>query len=238
MRRAPRLEAESGRRVSCLSSQVRSSNTLQPTLRPITPLESFDKALPGFACTDIRYRKKAEEDGASVKKPISKKEEISADKREIKRLERKRKKQGKLTKEENIALDRLYTKRILKKKSVKHMSEDIPEASTPEVSETNLNHDGFDEQFIYKSVEPFVVKLGEVLNYLDFNFDENITMSIVEDQKIAQYDDFDYNQVPTVYKTEGVIDYYAPIQDLSLGYIFWFYNYHFLYQNFSNIATD
>ena len=181
--------------------------------------------MPGFACTDIRFRKKVGEEDSSVKKPLSEKEANSADKREIKKLERKRKKQGKLTKTENITLDSLYTKRNLKKKCVTDMSEDIYEAPSPEpeVSEKNLNHDGFDDNFIYKSLEPIVVKPGEILNYLDFNFEENITMSIVEDHKIAPQSDFDYNTVPTVFKTDGVIDYYAPIQDLSIGYIFWFY---------------
>ena len=177
--------------------------------------------MPGFACTDIRYRKKADEEGPSVKKPLSEKEAISADKKEMKRLVRKRKKQGKLSKEENIALDCLYNKRRdCKKKFVKEMPEDIDEVST---AKKNLIHDGFDDQFIYKSVEPFVVKSGGVLNYLEFNFEENITISIVEDPKIGPHDDFDYNQVPPVYKTDGVIDYYAPLEDLILGYIFWFY---------------
>lgn len=180
----------------------------KPHVCTLALLESFDKALPGgFACTDIRFRKKGGEEGSTVKKPISEKEAIRAEKREIKRLERKRKKQGKLTKEENISL---YSKRC-----ANDTPEDIYEASS-------LIHDGFDDQFSYKSVDPFVAKSGEVLNYLEFNFEENITMSIVEDQKIAGHDDFDYNKVPTVYKTDGVIDYYAPIQDLSLGYIFWF----------------
>ena len=172
--------------------------------------------MPGFASTDIRYRKKGVEEGPIVQKPLSEKEAISADKREMKRLVRKRKKQGKLSKEENIALDCLFNKRRdLKKKCVKSMSEDVDEVST---AEKNLIHDGFDDNFVYKSVEPFVVKPGEVLNYLEFNFEENITISIDEDQTISQQDDFDYNQVPTVYKTDGVIDYYAPIEDLSLGY--------------------
>ena len=180
----------------------------KPHVCTLALLESFDKALPGgFACTDIRFRKKGGEEGSTVKKPISEKEAIRAEKREIKRLERKRKKQGKLTKEENISL---YSKRC-----ANDTPEDIYEASS-------LIHDGFDDQFSYKSVDPFVAKSGEVLNYLEFNFEENITMSIVEDQNTAGHDDFDYNKVPTVYKTDGVIDYYAPIQDLSLGYIFWF----------------
>lgn len=108
------------------------------------------------------------------------------------------------------------------------MSEDVDEVST---AEKNLIHDGFDDNFVYKSVEPFVVKPGEVLNYLEFNFEENITISIDEDQTISQQDDFDYNQVPTVYKTDGVIDYYAPIEDLSLGY-FGFIIFYWYFSNF------
>ena len=173
--------------------------------------------MSGFACTDIRFRKKDGGEGSSVEKPLSEKEALIADQKEVKRLERKRKKQGKLSKKENIALDCLYTKRILKKKCVKDTSEEIYEASSAEVSEKNFNEDGFDDNFIYKSVKPFVVKPGEVLNYLDFNFEENITKCVVEDPKISRHDDFDYNTVKTVYKTDGVIDYYAPIQDLSLG---------------------
>ena len=193
--------------------------------------------MPGFACTDIRYRKKAGEEGPAVQKPLSEKEAISADKKEMKRLVRKRKKQGKLSKEENIALDCLYNKRRdCKKKcvSVKEMPEEVDEVST---AKKNLIHDGFDDQFSYKSVEPFVVKSGGVLNYLEFNFEENITISIVEDPKIGRHDDFDYNQVPTVYKTDGVIDYYAPLENLSIGYIILVLYYFFDFY-FSNIPLD
>ena len=99
--------------------------------------------MSGFACTDIRFRKKDGGKSDSVEKPISEQEALIADKKEVKRLERKRKKQGKLSKKENIALDCLYTKRILKKKSAKDTSED--EASTIEASEKNFFQDGFDD---------------------------------------------------------------------------------------------
>ena len=163
-----------------------------------------------FGSTDIRLKQK----------PVTQKDAIRTDNKEIKRLERKRKKQGKLSKEENIVLDSLHSKRKnLKKKNEPEVSvKETVEGEGPSIRVKEEMGDDFDESFDYNNVQS--VQTGGIIDYLDFNF-EAINANINELSIAASDDDFDYNKIETTYSTQGVIDYYAPISKPNPGYI-WF----------------
>ena len=102
---------------------------------------------------------------------------LKADKKEIKRLERKKKKHGKLSKEENIAIDQLYTKRKNSKKSYtteKSEDKETAEEEVPSAYDIDVIHDDFDEDFDYNAIQPVFVGEKKVLDYLAFNFEEKI----------------------------------------------------------------
>ena len=158
----------------------------------------------------------------------SQKELLKADKKEIKRLERKKKKHGKLSKEENIAIDQLYTKRKNSKKSFtteKSEDKETAEEEVPSANDIDVIHDDFDEDFDYNAIQPVFVGERKVLDYLAFNFEEKIKADMKD---LDPHDDFDYNTVKTFFKTDGVIDYYAPVDYINTdnqaitGYI-WFH---------------
>ena len=93
---------------------------------------------------------------------------------------------------------------------------------TAVVREDGFTWDGFNETFQYNTVETFYVEEGNNINYLQFNFEEILTAPVLDNQPIASDDDFDYNQVQPVYQSDGVIDYTAPLLELSPGYLFGF----------------
>ena len=148
----------------------------------------------------------------------SEKEIWKKDKKEIKRLERKRKKFGKLCKEENVALDLLYQKRknYLKNKPGTEEKREVAAERVPSNIVRDVVQDEFDEHFDYNTIESVPVKTGEILDYLTFSFEEEN-----EEKRTDSDDKFDYNSVQAVWNTEGLIDYSAPVPISNSGYI-WF----------------
>lgn len=143
---------------------------------------------------------------------------FKTDKKEIKRLERKRKKLGKLCKEENVALDLLYQKRktyLKNKPGTEEIREDAAESVLSNIAR-DVIEDEFDEHFDYNTIESVPVKSGEILDYLTFTFEEE-----KEEKRTDSDDKFDYNSVQAVWNTDGAIDYSAPVPTSNSGYI-WF----------------
>jgi len=181
--------------------------------------------------TDIRLK-----DKIGVKKEASVPVKESTDREKIKNLEKKRKRNGKLSKEENKILYDLYKKKSKKSATGVKDSDTSNEVQSDTCNDSfekamvnvgfNVSHvevrkplPSYKDDFDYNSIKPIVVAPGQI-DYLQFDFPDSCTVNQAVSKRLSQSGFIDYDQCNVIgsktadlnIKSTGFIDYYQPLR--------------------------